>query len=122
MGAKAGRQRYSNAVIKGRSFPAATDCTSLQQDAKQPGLKQEASAVYHLAVISPRTDVTTAARCTSGGTLALPQAPVAQNIPNAGHLSSGACRVQPLLQQRGEAWSQPELRTGNDGTAVMDWV
>lgn len=68
--------------------------------------------------------MTTAARCTSGGTLALPQASISQNISNAGHLSSGACRGCILpLHQRGEAClGRPALGTGNDGSAIMEWA
>lgn len=86
-------------------------CAPLQQDAEQPGLEQEASAVDHLAVISPRTDVTTAARCTSGGTLALPQA---QSIAHAGHAGHAATAAAGM-----GAMEPVELQTGNNG---LGWV
>lgn len=54
--------------------PLASSSTAPLEGCKAAGIKAGLSAVDHFAVISPGTDVTTAVRCTCGGTLALPRA------------------------------------------------
>lgn len=80
---------------------------------KAAGIKAGLSAVDHFAVISPGTDVTTAARCTCGGTLALPRAASSQSSRMPA-IDPAGCAGNGYWDGRGEWGIMDSLKHGQE--------